>query len=559
MQTELPILSVVLGTFNRLPYLQSTIKNIIGQNIEIPYEIIVIDGGSTDGTKEWLIKQKHILTIIQNNRDQNNQPKKSWGYFMNLGFKSAQGKYILMVSDDCLLIPNSVMNGINFFEERLAQGTNIGGAAFYWREWPIEDKYHINLPLNWGINVNHGLYLKEAIIDVGWIEEESYHFYCADNDLSCKIIQAGYTIEPCPTAIVEHYAHANLGVRAANNPYREIDANTFFEKWDYIIQQTGHKYTTYKYLDYDDPNETYKDFPDTSISTTSTPSPKSLNPFNLIKKFIRKIIKHKYLITNIKKKLNLDYYLIKSQILIDSIYIKFKNYYGKLLKKPRILIYTDSRGQDLKKLRYKIKKMLPFYAKPLMAHFYIEWHTCPEKHTTILDFLNLYNRSAKDYYLIILHAGIVDFSPRCQSDAVQIYELKKEIFANIFSEKEVTNYLNSTLGTKYLNEETINLYSKQMAEKYLIPMLLKIPNLLWIGCNNFVKGWEGNYFRERPKNISLVEDYSTLFHNKLPWTINISKWSDQEVKQFTTDNLHLTKSGGIELLKKIEIAIKKTL
>ena len=30
-------------------------------------EIIVIDGGSTDGTCDWLAKQRDILTIIQPN------------------------------------------------------------------------------------------------------------------------------------------------------------------------------------------------------------------------------------------------------------------------------------------------------------------------------------------------------------------------------------------------------------------------------------------------------------------------------------------------------------
>ena len=80
-----PAVSVVLGTYNRLPFLRATIASVRASRIAVPFEIIVIDGGSSDGTMEWLVRQRDIITIVQHNREVvggTGRRKRSWGYFM---------------------------------------------------------------------------------------------------------------------------------------------------------------------------------------------------------------------------------------------------------------------------------------------------------------------------------------------------------------------------------------------------------------------------------------------------------------------------------------------
>ena len=50
-------ISVVLGSKNRKNLLKATINSIRKNGFHGNLEIIVIDGGSTDGTCSWLAKQ----------------------------------------------------------------------------------------------------------------------------------------------------------------------------------------------------------------------------------------------------------------------------------------------------------------------------------------------------------------------------------------------------------------------------------------------------------------------------------------------------------------------
>jgi len=259
-----PLVSVVLGSYNRRPFLKPALESIRRNGMNFSYEIIVVDGGSTDSSIKYLAKQKDVVTIIQHNRGTfrgREIPRRSWGYFMNLGFKAAQGKYILMISDDCLLIPDAIKNGVNEFEDRLAKGERVGALAFYWRNWPEQQKYWVGFTLGGKMFVNHGLYLRSALEEVKWIDEERYQFYHADGDLCLKLWQNQYVVLDGKHSFVEHFIHTNRSIRKKNFSSQKTDWQNYVARWQNIYPAPSDNSKDWLELEYHDRANTIFLFP----------------------------------------------------------------------------------------------------------------------------------------------------------------------------------------------------------------------------------------------------------------------------------------------------------
>jgi len=82
-------IDIVTLTHNRMQFAAATIWSIINYT-DYPYRIIVVDNGSTDGTREWLIKMKDmgfIHELVLNDK--------------NLGIAEAKNQGMALVNWDC--------------------------------------------------------------------------------------------------------------------------------------------------------------------------------------------------------------------------------------------------------------------------------------------------------------------------------------------------------------------------------------------------------------------------------------------------------------------------
>lgn len=234
-----PLVSVVMGAYNRLEFLKLALDSIRHEVEGIPHEIIVVDGGSDDGSLEWLITQKDVLTIVQYNRGQflgKPIPRRSWGYFMNLAFKTAQADYILMMSDDTIFHHGALKNGLEFIRDQQARGQKVGAVPFYFHDVNLEPAHRYKISALFGrVYLNHGIYVKSALQAIDYADETHFTFYAADADLCFKLLHAGYEIIPCPTALMLHCEQHPM--RQMNTPSDRWveDVTALVNKWKGIL------------------------------------------------------------------------------------------------------------------------------------------------------------------------------------------------------------------------------------------------------------------------------------------------------------------------------------
>ena len=96
-------LSIVVGTLNRLPYLQEMLASVISCVKVTPYEIIILDGGSEDGTLKFLdgFEQRTDIGGIKVIRHGERRPVTQ---VYNEGFGLAEAPSVLAMNDDSVVI-----------------------------------------------------------------------------------------------------------------------------------------------------------------------------------------------------------------------------------------------------------------------------------------------------------------------------------------------------------------------------------------------------------------------------------------------------------------------
>ena len=213
-------------------------------------------------------------------------------------------------------------------------------------------------------------------------------------------------------------------------------------------------------------------------------------------------------------------------------------------KKKRIFIYTDSRGFEITKI-YNKKNPFSSYVYSFIRSYKCKVFVCPEKHTTVFDFLYAYYKENKTYDFVISHIGVVDFSPRPISDIRDILELKKKKITTVFNEEFYNSLINfKGYDTLYNNQRTSAILPESQI-KIIAEKFNEIENLLWISCNPVLLNWKGNYRKLRPDNINLVNVKSKMLIEDLKTKkiIDLTNLTPSEVKEYTCDNIHLSEKG----------------
>jgi putative colanic acid biosynthesis glycosyltransferase len=97
-----PLVSVILVCRNPGPALRTALESV-WQQTGVAYEVIVVDGASTDGTAEWLAANRFRLGSLIS------EPDTGVYDAMNKGVASARGQWLLFLgADDRLAAPDTL-------------------------------------------------------------------------------------------------------------------------------------------------------------------------------------------------------------------------------------------------------------------------------------------------------------------------------------------------------------------------------------------------------------------------------------------------------------------
>lgn len=235
-----PLIGLVSGTFNRRPLLQRMIETF-RSNVPtgITYTITLIDGGSTDGTLEWIREQPDIKLIADG------ELKGAISAFTR-GAYATDAKYIIMANDDIEFGADSILKAFVHLEEH-----NRTGAVAFKDNRPIPP-YHdeksfkvLEMPANKdGRNVTViyaqvGLFRKWLGDKVGWWLGENKEMagsrtYAGDNFLSAKVWELGYSVDAVEGVyIIDHVTEDELRqINRAQGKIADVgDSEVYYRLW----------------------------------------------------------------------------------------------------------------------------------------------------------------------------------------------------------------------------------------------------------------------------------------------------------------------------------------
>ncbi|RMG24263.1 MAG: glycosyltransferase, partial [Methanobacteriota archaeon] len=243
---EAPLTSIVILTYNQLHRTRECLESIVKHTRE-PYEVIVVDNGSSDGTvdylRNWTKKHRNFRAIF-------NKTNKGFAAGNNQGIKKAKGDYIVLLNNDVVVSENWLEGMRKAFDKSPAVGlvgpmTNyISGhqlepAANYQslKEFEVFTREYSLAHKNQYVEtfrlVGFCLMIKREVIDkIGLLDESFGLGNFEDDDFCLRASLEGYQLVIAREVFVHHYGNSSF--KGNNIDYQKLlekNRSIFLEKW----------------------------------------------------------------------------------------------------------------------------------------------------------------------------------------------------------------------------------------------------------------------------------------------------------------------------------------
>lgn len=196
----MPTVSIVLPTLDERSHLRDCLDSLLAQDFEEIVEILVVDGGSRDGTREVVEGEGGVVRLLDN-------PKVTAAAAMNVGIAAAAGEVICRADAHTVYAPDYIRRCVEVLEETGA--ANVGGpmvpvgtssfgravSAVTTSPFGVgPGRFHYATGRHQVETVYLGCWERQTLLDVGGYDEDHLQWAAEDQELNFRIRQAGGTV-----------------------------------------------------------------------------------------------------------------------------------------------------------------------------------------------------------------------------------------------------------------------------------------------------------------------------------------------------------------------------
>ena len=210
-----PPVALALGTYNRLPLLKASIESARRAAGTLPLLALVADGGSSDGSREWLAEQPDCVILEGGIEGAVRAFNVAFGHAVYLGCP-----YVVQWNDDFEFAAGAVPQieaAVAILEAEPLVGAVTLESQLRGEEWDCERYFGIPMLTQAVIRLEAGMAAARAEGDptgrAWW--GATHHTYAADTVLSCWIWRLGWEIRR-GTGLRVHDRHHLDGLRECN-------------------------------------------------------------------------------------------------------------------------------------------------------------------------------------------------------------------------------------------------------------------------------------------------------------------------------------------------------
>ncbi|MEY2426646.1 MAG: succinoglycan biosynthesis protein ExoA [Actinomycetota bacterium] len=195
-----PSVSIVLPTLNERGFIRDCLDSLLAQDYADIVEILVVDGGSTDGTRELSKAIGGAVRLVDN-------PRVTAAAAMNIGIEAATGDVVCRADAHTLYLPDYVSRCVGVLDEtgaanvggpmRAVGTTNFGRAVAAVTSSPFgvgPGRFHYSKRREQVDTVYLGCWKRSTLVELGGYDESRLQWAAEDQELNFRIRQSGGTI-----------------------------------------------------------------------------------------------------------------------------------------------------------------------------------------------------------------------------------------------------------------------------------------------------------------------------------------------------------------------------